>query len=476
MSDKIRLNKAFVTISKTEYLPKLLNLLKEAGVEIFVTSDFYNYCVENSVEVHIATTSEIYHLLESGSKDVNLVILNMPNFASNPALSEKELFDTIDTRKLAILRLAAKRFNDILVIPSVNHLEMLSNIIKNQDANSTLNDRRKMASEAFSISSGYDVDIFNYLNDETNANAFKLSISGAQALKYGENPHQEAKFYGKLNELFDVVSELELTYNNLLNINTLIDMVAEFTEPTFIILKHTNASGIASRQNLIDAWYSAMENDPISATRSFIATNSEVDTELALLLSKVKFTALIAPSYTNEAKEILRQLPNQMVLIQKKKHQRATHIRSLLNGVLVQTKDFEIDNMDKYQTVSVRKPSENELFDLNFANKIAKHSKTNAIILVKNKQLIANGNGQTSRVDSLLIALMKAKSYDLSLEGAVLASDVPLPFTDIVQIAAKEGIKAIIQPGGTQTDKDVTAYCNEKGIAMIHTGIRHIKH
>lgn len=476
MSEKVRLNKAFINVTKAKYLHKVLNMLKETGVEIYVTSDLYSYCVENSIDAHISTNSEIYQLLEAGSKDINLVVLDIPDLQTDNQISENELFKNIDTKKISLVRLAAKQFKDILVIPSINHIECLSEIIKKQNATSTFADRRKMASETFSITSNYDVSIFNFLNEETNANAFKVSFSGVVPLKYGENPHQDAKFYGDFNEMFDVVSGLELTYNNLLNINTSVDMISEFSAPTCIILKHTNTSGIASRSNLTEAWYSAIENDPISAIRGFITVNRKIDIELAKLIAEIKFVALIAPDYTDEAKKLLKNIPGRMILILKEKHERNFHFRSILNGALVQQKDIAKESIDDYRIVSSTQPTKEQLNDLYFANKIAKHSKTNAIVLVRKMQLLANGNGQNSRVDSLRIALMKANSYGKSLKDAVLASDVPLPFTDIAQIASKEGVKAIIQPGGTQTDNDVTEYCNKNGIAMIHTGLRHVKH
>jgi len=332
------------------------------------------------------------------------------------------------------------------------------------------------AAEAFNVSSHYDTAIFNYFNRDFNSPVFKYSIQESKTLRYGENPHQIGIYFGNFDEVFDQLSGKEISYNNLLDIDAAVNLIGDFQETTCAILKHNNACGVASRSTLIDAWKDALAADPVSAFGGIIVTNATIDKNTAEEMNKIFFEVVIAPSYDDDALEILMSKKNRIILLQKKFDFPHTQFRSILNGVLFQDRDTKVEDENDMRQVTKRAPTPEEVEDMLFANKIVKHTKSNAIVLAKNKQMLASGVGQTSRVDALKQAIAKAGSFGFGLKGAVMASDAFFPFPDSVEIAHQAGITAIIQPGGSIRDKDSIDFCDNHNMAMVFTGIRHFKH
>jgi phosphoribosylaminoimidazolecarboxamide formyltransferase/IMP cyclohydrolase len=325
-------------------------------------------------------------------------------------------------------------------------------------------------------SSGYDTAIFGYFNREAKIQAFRESVDKHYELRYGENPHQKGIYYGDIEKIFDKLHGKEISFNNLLDIEAAINLINEFSGTTFAIIKHNNACGVATRANLIDAWKDALACDPVSAFGGVIITNRKIDSSTAAEIDKLFCEIIISPGYEAEGLEILKQKKNRIILFRKDTGSSSAGYRSLLNGVLWQDRDTVTEGVSDMKPVTVRVPDEHELDDLVFANIIVKHSKSNAIVLARNNQLCASGIGQTSRVDALKQAVEKAKSFGFDLNGAVMASDAFFPFADCVEIAHKAGIRAVVQPGGSVRDKDSVDYCNNNGMAMVFTGIRHFKH
>jgi len=362
-----------------------------------------------------------------------------------------------------------------VIVASQDQYEPLLDIITANGALTTLEERRWFAKEAFAVSSHYDSAIFNYFDGQEES-AFRYSENNSKILRYGENPHQKGVYFGKFEDLFEQLQGREISYNNLLDIDASINLINDFEDITFAILKHNNACGIASRPVLVDAWKAALAGDPVSAFGGVLVTNAVVDKATADEMNKIFFEVVIAPDYDLDAIEILSQKKNRIILILKETKPKAKQFRSLLNGVLMQDKDTHTETPEDLKVVTEKAPTEEEIDDLLFANKIVKHSKSNAIVLAKNKQLIASGVGQTSRVDALTQAIEKATTFKFDLTGAVLASDAFFPFPDCVQIASDAGITAVIQPGGSINDKLSIETCNEKGVSMVTTGFRHFKH
>ena len=365
--------------------------------------------------------------------------------------------------------------NDVIIVASQAQYKPLLDMLMEHGATSSLEERRWMAKEAFAVSSHYDSAIFNYF-DAGEGSAFRCSVNNQKQLRYGENPHQKGYFYGNLDAMFDQIHGKEISYNNLLDINAAVDLIDEYEDLTFAILKHNNACGLASRPTVLEAWTDALAGDPVSAFGGVLITNGVIDKAAAEEINKIFFEVIIAPDYDVDALEILGQKKNRIILVRKEAKLPKKQFRALLNGVLVQDKDMNIETVADLRTVTDKAPTPEEVEDLLFANKIVKNSKSNAIVLAKGKQLLASGVGQTSRVDALKQAIEKAKSFGFDLNGAVMASDAFFPFPDCVEIADKEGITAVIQPGGSVKDDLTFAYCNEHGMAMVTTGIRHFKH
>jgi phosphoribosylaminoimidazolecarboxamide formyltransferase / IMP cyclohydrolase len=409
---------------------------------------------------------------------IDLVIVDLYPFEETVAsgAEDQDVIEKIDIGGISLIRAAAKNFNDVVIVPSKNEYKKLSEILDKRNGVTSLEERRWFAASAFNVSSHYDSAIFNYFNQSANIVSFKQSISKANTLRYGENPHQNGVFFGELEKMFTQLHGKEISYNNLLDIDAAVGLISEFDEPTFAILKHNNACGIASRDNLLDAWKDALAGDPISAYGGVLITNREIDEETANEVNQLFFEIVVAPSYSSSAIEILKSKKNRIILIQKPIELPKVIFRSLLNGVVSQEKDLSRESEKEMQTVTNQSPKDEEISDLIFANKIVKHSKSNAIVLAKNKQLCASGIGQTSRVDALKQAISKAASFGFDLKGAVMASDAFFPFNDCVELAHDAGIATVIQPGGSVRDNDSIEYCNNHKMSMVFTGIRHFKH
>ncbi len=451
----------------TEYPPILGGRVKTLHPKIF-----------GGILARMNIESDIRQLSQYGMEGIDLVVVDLYPFEStvSSGAAEEDIIEKIDIGGISLIRAAAKNFSDVVVIPSQDQYPVLYDILKNKNGITTITNRRALALEAFNISSHYDTSIFRYFNSDRNVQVFKQSILRSKVLRYGENPHQHGVFYGNFDELFTQLHGKEISYNNLLDIEAAVYLIDEFTETTFAILKHNNACGLASRDKLTDAWKDALAGDPISAFGGILITNSEIDSPTAQEIEKLFFEVVIAPSFSKEALEILRTKKNRIILVRKETDLPVIQFRTLLNGVVEQDRDTHIESTVEMKPVTKRKPTKADLADLEFANKLVKHSKSNTIVLARNKQLLASGVGQTSRVDALKQAIEKARNFGFTTEGAVMASDAFFPFPDCVEIADKAGIKLVIQPGGSIRDKDSIAYCDEHDMAMVFTGIRHFKH
>jgi len=335
--------------------------------------------------------------------------------------------------------------------------------------------RKKFALESFAVSSGYDTAIFNWF-DKNNLSEFRLAQSGGKTLRYGENPHQKAFYFGEFDEMFDQLHGKDISYNNLLDIDAAVALISEFEQTTVAIMKHNNACGLSSRNTLVASWKDALSADPVSAFGGVIVANRIVDIETAEEINKIFFEVIIAPDYTEDALQILKQKKNRIILVQKQQKLQETTCRTVLNGVLVQDRDLKIETKEDLKVVTKLKPDAQQIADLLFANKLVKNTKANSIVLVKGSQLLASGTGQTSRVDALKQAIEKAKHFEFDLQDAVMASDAFFPFSDSIEIAYNEGISSVIQPGGSIRDQETIDFCNENNISMVFTGTRHFKH
>jgi len=409
--------------------------------------------------------------------EIDLVIVDLYPFEATVASGAEEsaIIEKIDIGGISLIRAAAKNYKDVVIVASQHQYKPLLDMLMEHGATSTFEERRWMAKEAFAVSSHYDSAIFNYFDSEEGS-AFRCTANDQKALRYGENPHQKGYFYGNLEAMFDQIHGKEISYNNLLDINAAVELIDEFEDTTFAVLKHNNACGLASRPTVLEAWVDALAGDPVSAYGGVLITNAVIDKETAEEINKIFFEVIIAPDYDVAALEILGQKKNRIILVRKEVKLPKKQFRSLLNGVLVQERDLNIETIADLKIVTEKEPTPDEVEDMLFANKIVKNSKSNAIVLAKGKQLLASGVGQTSRVDALKQAIEKAKSFGFGLEGAVMASDAFFPFPDCVEIAGNEGVTAVIQPGGSVRDDLTVSYCNEHGIAMVTTGIRHFKH
>jgi phosphoribosylaminoimidazolecarboxamide formyltransferase/IMP cyclohydrolase len=410
--------------------------------------------------------------------EIDLVIVDLYPFEETVMSNaeEDDIIEKIDIGGISLIRAGAKNFKDVVIVASKKDYGVLENILKTQNGETTIDQRRSFAQKAFNITSHYDTAIFKYFNQEDPLPVFKESIQSSQVLRYGENPHQKGVFYGDLDRMFTKLHGKELSYNNLVDVDAAVALIDEFTEPTIAILKHTNACGIASRGFIKEAWLDALACDPVSAFGGVIIANDEIDGETAAEISKIFYEVLIAPAFTDEAVAILKEKKNRIILVRQPVLLPAKQFKTLLNGVIEQDKDEVIEGPDQMKTVTLRQPTEHELHDLFFANKIVKHTKSNTIVFAKNNQLMASGVGQTSRVDSLKQAVIKAESFGFDLNGAVMASDAFFPFPDCVELAAEAGITAVLQPGGSINDKLSIEMCDLKNIAMVTTGVRHFKH
>lgn len=408
---------------------------------------------------------------------IDLVIVDLYPFEKTLAsgASDEDIIEKIDIGGISLIRAAAKNHKDVLIVPSKEQYPTLLSLLQSKQGFSDLSDRKALAKAAFGVSSHYDTAIFKYFDDGAEP-VFKQSINTSKVLRYGENPHQKGLFFGAMDEMFEQLQGKELSYNNLLDVDAAVNLIAEFKDTTFAILKHNNACGIATRATVFEAWTDALACDPVSAFGGVLISNVTVDKATAEEVSKLFFEVIIAPAYDAAAIEILKQKKNRIILIQKPIALPTQQFRTALNGVLVQDKDLMMEGKAELTPVTNTKATAQEIEDLLFAAKICKHTKSNTIVFAKNKTLISSGTGQTSRVDALRQAVVKAGEFGFSLQGAVMASDAFFPFPDCVQLAKEAGITAVIQPGGSIKDQESIDYCNNNGVAMVITGIRHFKH
>ena len=510
MSQPKKIKNALISVFHKDNLEPIVKKLNQLGVTIYSTGGTQKFINDLGIEVEpveeltsypsilggrvktlhpkvfggILARRELKEDLEQLAQfeipEIDLVIVDLYPFEKTVAsgADEQAIIEKIDIGGISLIRAAAKNFKDVVIVPSQKQYNYLLNLLNEKEGKTDLEDRKYLATEAFNISSHYDTAIFNYFNQDKKVDALKLSFENCTPPRYGENPHQQAKFCGDLDALFEKLNGKELSYNNLLDVDAAVNLMAEFDnkQPVFAILKHNNACGLAKRDTLLEAWKDALAGDPVSAFGGILITNTTVDKATAEEINKLFFEVIIAPDYDEDALEILKSKKNRIILKQKPAPLAQTIVRTALNGVLVQEKDNKMAVAADLKTVTKKAPSESEIEDLLFANKIVKHTKSNTIVLAKNNQLLASGTGQTSRVDALKQAIHKAKSFGFDLNGAVMASDAFFPFPDCVEIADMEGIKAVIQPGGSIKDQASIDYCDAHDMAMVFTGTRHFKH
>jgi phosphoribosylaminoimidazolecarboxamide formyltransferase/IMP cyclohydrolase len=412
---------------------------------------------------------------------IDLVLVDLYPFEETVATTnnEADIIEKIDIGGISLIRAAAKNFNDVVVIPSKEQYAVLLKILSDQKGITHLEQRKYLAAEAFKVSSHYDTAIFNYISeDEQKSKVFKESITDYETLRYGENPHQRGYYFGKLDEVFDKICGKEISYNNLVDIDAAVQLMSEFRNesPTFAILKHTNACGVATRPTVAEAWSAALAGDPVSAFGGILISNATVDAEAAKEIDKIFYEVLIAPDFTEDAKNLLMAKPKRVLLKLKKYHLRPQMFKSLLNGVIVQDSDMSTEQKEELEVKTQMIPNKREVSDLVFAIKCAKHLKSNTIVLAKNGQLLSMGCGQTSRVDACKQAIEKAGHFGFDLNGAVMASDAFFPFPDCVELVYRKGIRAVVQPGGSIKDQLSIDFCNEHHMSMVFTGVRHFKH
>ncbi len=424
-------------------------------------------------------STDVKQAAEFNIGPLDLVIVDLYPFEETVAKggSEDDIIEKIDIGGIALIRGAAKNFNDVLIVSSRNQYAEVLELLKNKNASSELYDRKRFAAMAFDVTSHYDSAIFRYFNQEQNLPSFKASVQTGKVLRYGENPHQKGVFYGDLSDLFDILNGKELSYNNLVDVDAALSLVKEFEgETAFIIIKHTNACGVATGTTVKEAYLKAFAADTISAFGGVLATNKTIDLPAAEALHSLFFEILSAPSYTDDALALLKSKKNRIILKQKQPVGALKQVKSLLNGIIEQDSDWKTDTKEDLKVVTKRLLTPSEEKALLFASKICKHTKSNTIIFAVEGQLLASGVGQTSRVDALKQAIEKARAFGFSLDGAAMASDAFFPFPDCVEIAYQHGIRAVIQPGGSIKDQDSIDFCDKHNMAMVFTGFRHFKH
>ena len=420
---------------------------------------------------------DIAQMQEFDIPQIDLVIVDLYPFEKTVASKapEAEIIEKIDIGGISLIRAAAKNFQDTTIIASVNQYAQLLEMLQTQNG-TTLENRKLLATKAFHVSSHYDTAIFNYFNQDQTI--YKQSIDNGQILRYGENPHQKGYFFGEFDAMFDKIHGKELSYNNLLDVDAAVCLISEFKNnaPTFAILKHNNACGLATRNSILEAYNAALACDPTSAFGGVLISNTNIDAATAIEINKLFCEVVVAPSFDNQAMTILTEKKNRIMLVQKEVTMDTKSVRTCLNGILVQEKNTKTDSAQDLKTVTTIPPTQAEIDDLLFASKICKNTKSNTIVFAKNQTLIASGTGQTSRVDALTQAVEKANHFGFSLQGAVMASDAFFPFPDCVALAQQAGIKAVIQPGGSIKDDLSIDFCNKNKVAMVFTGTRHFKH
>ena len=506
MGEEKTIKNALISVFHKDRLEKIAQKLNELGVSIYSTGGTQKFIEDKGINVKrvedltsypsilsgrvktlhpkvfggiLARREEDDDQLELEKYDIpefDLVIVDLYPFEETIASTnnESEIIEKIDIGGVSLIRAAAKNYRDVLIVSEMSQYNKLLEILSVGNF-SSLKQRKQFATTAFNISSHYDTTIFNYFNKDKD-DVFKQSLRTKKELRYGENPHQKGVFFGEIEDLFDQKNGKELSYNNLLDVDAAVNLIAEFNETTFVVLKHNNACGIASREKLLDAWKDALAGDPVSAFGGVLITNRNVDLETANEIHNLFFEVIIAPNYSDDALKVLIQKKNRIVLVQKEIALPNIQFRTALNGVLYQEKDLKSDTKSEMKTVTDVAPTNEQISDLEFASKVCKHTKSNTIVFAKNKQLLASGVGQTSRVDALKQAVEKGKNLGFDLNDAVMASDAFFPFPDCVELAKNAGIKAVIQPGGSIKDQLSIDYCNTNNMSMVMTGKRHFKH
>jgi phosphoribosylaminoimidazolecarboxamide formyltransferase/IMP cyclohydrolase len=507
MSEK-RIRSALISVYYKDGLEEIVRALDELEIKIYSTGGTFSFIKDLGIAVETVESLTTYpsilggrvktlhpsvfggilarrdypedveQLLKYKIPEIDLVIVDLYPFEKTVRAVDdvEEIIEKIDIGGISLIRAAAKNFKDVLVVSGREQYQRLLTLLKERKGITLPEDRKFYAAEAFKTSSNYDTAIFSYFNRSAGIEVFRESINTSYPLRYGENPHQKGIFFGDHDKLFDKLHGKEISYNNFLDIDAAFGLIDEFNETTYIIIKHNNACGAASRPNPADAWKDALACDPVSAYGGVIAANIPVGEDEAVEIDKIFFEIIIAPDYSGKALDVLKQKKNRIILRRKEKAGNPYYFRSLLDGVLWQDRDLSTESAADMKSVTIKVPAGEEVEDLVFANKIVKHSKSNAIVLAKNKQLCASGIGQTSRVDALKQAIEKAHTFGFDLKGSVMASDAFFPFADCVEIAHKAGITAVVQPGGSVRDQDSIDYCSANGVAMVFTGKRHFKH
>lgn len=508
MSQHTPIRSALVSVYYKDHLEPIIRNLHELGVALYSTGGTLSFIEKLNIPVtavdavtsypeifggrvktlHPAIFGGILNRRDNASDqaekarhkipDIDLVIVDLYPFEETVAsgASTEDIIEKIDIGGISLIRAAAKNFKDVLIVSSRDSYPDLLDLLQRKKGHSDLEDRKHFAALAFATSSHYDTAIFNYFNQDKGLPLFKQSIHKSQALRYGENPHQKGVFFGDLDAVFSKLNGKELSYNNLLDVDAAVTLMADFSEPTFAILKHNNACGVASRDTIFQAYLDALAGDPVSAFGGILIANRTIDKATADEINKLFCEVVIAPAFDKDALTILSSKANRILLVQKPAALPGKNFRTLLNGVIEQDKDLKTETESDLKVVTNKAPAASEINDLLFANKLVKHTKSNTIVLAKNGQLLASGTGQTSRVDALRQAIAKAHSFGFDLNGAVMASDAFFPFPDCVEIAHKAGISSVIQPGGSIKDKESVEYCNTHGLSMVMTGTRHFKH
>ncbi len=504
-----KIQSALISVYSKDGLEPIIRQLHELGVKLYSTGGTHSYIQKLEIPVEAVENLTSYPSILDGRvktlhpkvfggilarreeahiaqlrqyeiPEIDLVIVDLYPFEQTVAETddESEIIEKIDIGGVSLIRAAAKNYESVVVIPSKDEYAILQKLLEEKQGLTSEKDRHELARRAFKVSSNYDIAIFNYFNEGTADVAFKYSIHRSDILRYGENPHQNGVFFGDFEQIFDKLSGKAISYNNLVDIDAAVQLMREFLQeaPTFAILKHTNACGIATRPTLLEAWKAALECDNISAFGGIFVCNRTIDLATAKEIDELFYEVLIAPDFDADALELLSAKKNRILLKIKGFFVRPRSFRSLLNGVVEQDTDLKIETAADLKTVTKKSPTMSEISNLLFANKCCKHLKSNAIALVKNHQLIGMGCGQPSRIDALKQAISKANTFGFDLSGAVMASDAFFPFPDCVEIADGVGVTAVIQPGGSIKDQDSVDYCDVHGVAMVMTGIRHFRH
>lgn len=505
----MQIRSALISVYSKDGLEPIIRRLHELGVQLYSTGGTQTYIQKLGIQatpvesltgypsildgrvktLHPAVFGGILarrepdhlaQLAQYNIPEIDCVIVDLYPFEETVASSSDpaEIIEKIDIGGVSLIRAAAKNWKDVVVVGSKDEYKMFLDLLNDQNGEFSAYNRRELARRAFKATSNYDIAIFNWFNEGTTDISFKYSIHRSDILRYGENPHQSGVFFGDFEKVFDKLGGKAISYNNLVDIDAAVQLMREFQvgKPAFAILKHTNACGVARRHTLLEAWQAALACDTTSAFGGIFITNAKVDVATAQEINKLFYEVLIAPDFEPEALELLKKKDQRILLKIKTFELPKRSFRSLLNGVVEQDTDLKTETEADLRTVTERAPTPKEVGELIFAVKCVKHLKSNAIALIKERQLIGMGCGQPSRVDALRQAIAKARSFGFDLNGAVMASDAFFPFPDCVEIAHEAGITAVIQPGGSVKDQDSIDACNKNGMAMVMTGFRHFRH